>query len=220
MKFADLGLSDELLKSVTDAGYDEPTPIQAQAIPSVLMMRDLIGIAQTGTGKTAGFVLPMIDILAHGRRRALMPRADPGADARTGRAGGREFREVRQEPRSQDGAADRRRADGRSDQGPVRRRGRADRHPGRLMDLFERGKILLTGCNLLVIDEADRMLDMGFIPDIENICTKLPAQRQTLLFSATMPPPIKKLADASCRTPSTSRSRGLLRTTPASPSTR
>jgi len=105
MKFADLGLSDELLQSVTAAGYDEPTPVQAQAIPQVLMMRDLIAIAQTGTGKTASFVLPMIDVLAHGRRRALMPRSlilEPT----------REFREVRQESRSQDGAADWRRADG------------------------------------------------------------------------------------------------------------
>ncbi|MCX7285917.1 MAG: DEAD/DEAH box helicase [Novosphingobium sp.] len=196
MKFADLGLSDELLKSVLDAGYDEPTPIQAQAIPAVLMMKDIIGIAQTGTGKTAGFVLPMIDILAHGRRRALMPRSlilEPTRELAAQVAenfekygknhdlkmalliGGVQMGD--QVKALQDGVDV------------------LIATPGRLMDLFERGKILLTGCDLLVIDEADRMLDMGFIPDIENICTKLPAQRQTLLFSATMPPPIKKLAD-------------------------
>jgi len=196
MNFADLGLSDELLQSVTSAGYDTPTPIQAQAIPSVLMMRDLIGIAQTGTGKTASFVLPMIDILAHGRRRALMPRSlilEPtrelaaqvaenfdkyGANHDLKMAlliGGVQMGD--QVKALQDGVDV------------------LIATPGRLMDLFERGKILLTGCDLLVIDEADRMLDMGFIPDIENICTKLPATRQTLLFSATMPPPIEKLAD-------------------------
>lgn len=196
MKFADLGLSDELLQSVLDAGYDEPTPIQAQAIPAVLMMKDIIGIAQTGTGKTAGFVLPMIDILAHGRRRALMPRSlilEPTRELAAQVAenfekygknhdlkmalliGGVQMGD--QVKALQDGVDV------------------LIATPGRLMDLFERGKILLTGCDLLVIDEADRMLDMGFIPDIENICTKLPAQRQTLLFSATMPPPIKKLAD-------------------------
>ncbi|WP_371433083.1 DEAD/DEAH box helicase [Novosphingobium sp.] len=196
MKFADLGLSDELLKSVTDAGYDEPTPIQAQAIPSVLMMRDLIGIAQTGTGKTAGFVLPMIDILAHGRRRALMPRSlilEP-----TRELAAQVAENFEKYGKNHDlkmalliGGVQ------MGDQIKALSEG-VDvliATPGRLMDLFERGKILLTGCNLLVIDEADRMLDMGFIPDIENICTKLPAQRQTLLFSATMPPPIKKLAD-------------------------
>lgn len=196
MKFADLGLSDELLKSVTDAGYDEPTPIQAQAIPSVLMMRDLIGIAQTGTGKTAGFVLPMIDILAHGRRRALMPRSlilEP-----TRELAAQVAENFEKYGKNHDlkmalliGGVQ------MGDQVKALSEG-VDvliATPGRLMDLFERGKILLTGCNLLVIDEADRMLDMGFIPDIENICTKLPAQRQTLLFSATMPPPIKKLAD-------------------------
>jgi len=196
MKFADLGLSDELLKSVTDAGYDEPTPIQAQAIPSVLMMRDIIGIAQTGTGKTAGFVLPMIDILAHGRRRALMPRSlilEP-----TRELAAQVAENFEKYGRNHDlkmalligGVQMGDQVKALSDGVDV-----LIATPGRLMDLFERGKILLTGCELLVIDEADRMLDMGFIPDIETICSKLPATRQTLLFSATMPPPIKKLAD-------------------------
>jgi len=196
MKFADLGLSDELLQSVLSAGYDEPTPIQAQAIPSVLMMRDLIGIAQTGTGKTASFVLPMIDILAHGRRRALMPRSlilEP-----TRELAAQVAENFEKYGKNHDlkmalliGGVQ------MGDQVKALNEG-VDvliATPGRLMDLFERGKILLTGCDLLVIDEADRMLDMGFIPDIETICTKLPANRQTLLFSATMPPPIKKLAD-------------------------
>ncbi len=196
MKFADLGLSDELLQSVLAAGYDEPTPIQAQAIPSVLMMRDIIGIAQTGTGKTAGFVLPMIDILAHGRRRALMPRSlilEPTRELAAQVAENFEKYGKNHDLKMalliggvQMGDQVKALSDG------------VDvliATPGRLMDLFERGKILLTGCDLLVIDEADRMLDMGFIPDIETICSKLPAQRQTLLFSATMPAPIKKLAD-------------------------
>lgn len=204
MTFADLGLSDELLRSVTDSGYTEPTPIQAAAIPSVLMMRDLVAIAQTGTGKTASFVLPMIDILAHGRSRARMPRSlilEPtrelaaqvaenfekyGANHKLSMAlliGGVSM----------------------GDQLAALEKG-VDvliATPGRLMDLFTRGKILLTGCSMLVIDEADRMLDMGFIPDIEEICTKLPKQRQTLLFSATMPPPIKKLADKFLDNPKT-----------------
>ncbi len=196
MKFADLGLSEELLQSVIAAGYDEPTPIQAQAIPSVLMMRDIIGIAQTGTGKTASFVLPMIDILAHGRRRALMPRSlilEP-----TRELAAQVAENFEKYGKNHDlkmalliGGVQ------MGDQVKALSEG-VDvliATPGRLMDLFERGKILLTGCDMLVIDEADRMLDMGFIPDIENICTKLPAQRQTLLFSATMPPPIKKLSD-------------------------
>ena len=169
MPFADLGLSNELLQAVEESGYSEPTPIQAQAIPSVLMMRDIIGIAQTGTGKTASFVLPMIDILAQGRSRARMPRS------------------LILEPTRELAAQV---AENFEKYGKYHKLSM-----GRLMDLFERGNILLTGCSLLVIDEADRMLDMGFIPDIENICTKLPANRQTLLFSATMPPPIKKLAD-------------------------
>ncbi|MBS0482450.1 MAG: DEAD/DEAH box helicase [Proteobacteria bacterium] len=196
MSFADLGLSDELVRAVTAKGYDTPTPIQAQAIPSVLMMRDLIAIAQTGTGKTASFVLPMIDVLAHGRRRAMMPRSlilEPT----------RELAAQVAENFEQYGANhDLKMAlliggVQMGDQVKALNEG-VDvliATPGRLMDLFERGKILLTGCDLLVIDEADRMLDMGFIPDIETICSKLPGTRQTLLFSATMPPPIKKLAD-------------------------
>jgi len=196
MTFADLGLSDELLKAVTEAGYDTPTPIQAQAIPPVLMMKDLIGIAQTGTGKTASFVLPMIDILAHGRSRARMPRSlilEPTRELAAQVA--ENFEKYGKYHKLSmalliGGVS-------MGDQVKALERG-VDvliATPGRLMDLFERGNILLTGCDMLVIDEADRMLDMGFIPDIENICTKLPANRQTLLFSATMPPPIKKLSD-------------------------
>ncbi len=196
MKFADIGLSDELLQAVTEAGYDTPTPIQAQAIPPVLMMKDLIGIAQTGTGKTASFVLPMIDILAHGRSRARMPRSlilEPTRELAAQVA--ENFEKYGKYHKLSmalliGGVS-------MGDQVKALEKG-VDvliATPGRLMDLFERGNILLTGCGLLVIDEADRMLDMGFIPDIENICTKLPATRQTLLFSATMPPPIKKLAD-------------------------
>ncbi len=196
MKFADLGLSDELLQAVETAGYSEPTPIQAQAIPQVQMMKDLIAIAQTGTGKTASFVLPMIDILAHGRRRALMPRSlilEPTRELAVQVAENFEKYGKNHDLKMalliggvQMGDQVKALNDG------------VDvliATPGRLMDLFERGKILLTGCDLLVIDEADRMLDMGFIPDIETICAKLPTNRQTLLFSATMPPPIKKLAD-------------------------
>tara|TARA_R110000782_G_scaffold78276_8_gene155401 strand:- start:57424 stop:58833 length:1410 start_codon:yes stop_codon:yes gene_type:complete len=196
MNFADLGLSDELLKAVTEAGYDTPTPIQAQAIPSVLMMKDIIGIAQTGTGKTASFVLPMIDILAHGRSRARMPRSlilEPTRELAAQVA--ENFEKYGKYHKLSmalliGGVS-------MGDQVKALEKG-VDvliATPGRLMDLFGRGNILLTGCGLLVIDEADRMLDMGFIPDIEEICTKLPAQRQTLLFSATMPPPIKKLSD-------------------------
>lgn len=196
MKFADLGLSDELLQAVEAAGYDTPTPIQAQAIPQIQMMKDLIAIAQTGTGKTASFVLPMIDILSHGRRRALMPRSlilEP-----TRELAAQVAENFEKYGKNHDlkmalliGGVQ------MGDQVKALNEG-VDvliATPGRLMDLFERGKILLTGCDLLVIDEADRMLDMGFIPDIEFICTKLPPNRQTLLFSATMPPPIKKLAD-------------------------
>ncbi len=196
MKFADLGLSDELLKSIADAGYDEPTPIQAQAIPPVLMMKDLIGIAQTGTGKTASFVLPMIDILAQGRSRARMPRSLILEPTRELAAQVAENFEKYGKNHNLSMAL---LIGGVSmgDQVKDLEKG-VDvliATPGRLMDLFERGRILMSGCELLVIDEADRMLDMGFIPDIEQICSKLPSTRQTMLFSATMPPPIKKLSD-------------------------
>jgi superfamily II DNA/RNA helicase len=195
MTFADLGLSDQLLRAVTDSGYDEPTPIQRAAIPSVLMGKDLIGIAQTGTGKTAGFVLPMIDILHEGRSRARMPRSlilEPTRELAMQVAENFE-KYGKYHPLSMAllmGGVQ------MGDQVKALEKG-VDvliATPGRLMDLFGRGKIMLNDCNLLVIDEADRMLDMGFIPDIEEICSKLPKNRQTLLFSATMPPPIQKLA--------------------------
>ena len=204
MSFADLGLSDELLRAVTESGYDTPTPVQQQAIPSILMMRDLIAIAQTGTGKTAAFVLPMIDILGQGRSRARMPRSlilEPTRELAAQVA--ENFEKYGKYHKLSMalliGGVQ------MGDQVKALEKG-VDvliATPGRLMDLFERGKILLTGCDLLVIDEADRMLDMGFIPDIETICTKLPAKRQTLLFSATMPPPIKKLADKFLSNPKT-----------------
>jgi superfamily II DNA/RNA helicase len=195
MTFADLGLSEELLRAVDDSGYNEPTPIQRAAIPSVLMGKDLIGIAQTGTGKTAGFVLPMIDILHEGRSRARMPRSmilEPTRELAMQVAENFE-KYGKYHPLSMAllmGGVQ------MGDQVKALEKG-VDvliATPGRLMDLFSRGKIMLNDCKLLVIDEADRMLDMGFIPDIEEICSKLPKSRQTLLFSATMPPPIQKLA--------------------------
>jgi len=195
MSFADLGLSDELLRAVDDSGYGEPTPIQTAVIPSVLMGKDIVGIAQTGTGKTAGFVLPMLDILHHGRSRARMPRSlilEPTRElaAQVSENFEKYGKYHKLSMALLIGGVQ------MGDQVKALEKG-VDvliATPGRLMDLFGRGKIMLNDCNLLVIDEADRMLDMGFIPDIEEICTKLPKQRQTLLFSATMPPPIQKLA--------------------------
>lgn len=196
VRFADLGLSDKVLSAVTDAGYTTPTPIQAGAIPHALEGKDVLGIAQTGTGKTASFVLPMLTRLEKGRARARMPRTlilEPtrelaaqveenfvkyGKNHRLNIAlliGGVSFED--QERKLERGADV------------------LIATPGRLLDHFERGKLLLTGVEILVIDEADRMLDMGFIPDIERICKLIPFTRQTLFFSATMPPEITKLTE-------------------------
>ncbi|TCP42974.1 DEAD/DEAH box helicase [Rhodovulum marinum] len=194
--FADLGLDPKVLSAVTDAGYTEPTPIQAGAIPPALAGRDVLGIAQTGTGKTASFVLPMITLLGRGRARARMPRSLVLAPTRELAAqvaanfdtyakntkltkalliGGVSFKEQ----------------DALIDKG-------VDvliATPGRLLDHFERGKLLLTGVQIMVVDEADRMLDMGFIPDIERIFQLTPFTRQTLFFSATMAPEIERVTN-------------------------
>jgi superfamily II DNA/RNA helicase len=195
MKFSDLGLSDDILQAVSDAGYETPTPIQAKAIPYVLMNRDLLGCAQTGTGKTASFTLPMIDVLSHGRARARMPRSliiEPTRELAAQVAeqfevygkhhkftlalliGGVSFDE---QNKALDKGVDVLIAT-----------------PGRLLDHVDRGKVLLNDVKILVIDEADRMLDMGFIPDVEKIVSHLPKIRQTLFFSATMPSEIRRLS--------------------------
>ncbi len=197
MTFSDLGLSPGTLQAVEDAGYTEPTPIQSQAIPVILQGRDVLGCAQTGTGKTASFTLPMIDILSAGRARARMPRSlilSPTRELATQTAGNFEtYGKYHKLSMALliGGVSS-------VDQGRKLDRG-VDvliATPGRLLDLFERGSILLSGVKVLVIDEADRMLDMGFIPDIERIVSLLPKIRQTLMFSATMPKEIRRLADA------------------------
>ncbi len=197
MPFSELGLSPKVLSAIEAAGYDEPTPIQAEAIPVAVTGRDVLGIAQTGTGKTASFVLPILTRLEKGRTRARMPRtlilaptrelaaqvaesfANYGAGHKLTLAlliGGVSFDE---QVRKLDRGADVLIAT-----------------PGRLLDHFQRGKVLLNGVEILVIDEADRMLDMGFIPDIEKICKLLSPRRQTLFFSATMPSIIQRLVDS------------------------
>jgi len=202
MNFDELGLSQKVLDAVRASGYETPTPIQAQAIPHALTGRDVLGIAQTGTGKTAAFTLPMLSRLEQGRARARMPRTlilEPtrelaaqveeafvkyGVNHKLNVAlliGGVSF----------------------GDQEAKITRG-ADvliATPGRLLDFADRGKILLTGIEVLVIDEADRMLDMGFIPDIERICKLVPFTRQTLFFSATMPPEITRLTEQFLQNP-------------------
>ncbi|CCQ74396.1 DEAD/DEAH box helicase [Magnetospira sp. QH-2] len=197
MGFADLGLGEDVLRAVSDAGYDNPTPIQEKAIPFVLMSRDILGCAQTGTGKTASFTLPMIDILAHGRAKARMPRTlilEPT----------RELAAQVAENFDKYGKYHKLNkvlligGESMQEQMKVMEKG-VDvliATPGRLLDMFERGGLLLRDVKILVIDEADRMLDMGFIPDVERIVSLLPPLRQTLFFSATMPPEIKRLADA------------------------
>lgn len=196
MNFADLGLSDELLSAVSDAGYETPTPIQAQAIPQILMGRDILGCAQTGTGKTASFTLPMIDVLANGRARARMPRSLILAPTRELAAQVAQNFETYGKNNKLSMAL---LIGGTSmgDQMKIIDRG-VDvliATPGRLLDLFERGSLILRDVKILVIDEADRMMDMGFIPDVEKIVSLLPQIRQTLFFSATMATEIRKLAD-------------------------
>jgi len=196
IKFADLGLSQKVLSAVTDAGYTTPTPIQAGAIPHALQGKDVLGIAQTGTGKTAAFVLPMITRLESGRARARMPRTlilEPTREL----AAQVEENFVKYGKNNRLNIALLIGGVSFDDQERKLERG-ADvliATPGRLLDHFERGKLLLTGVDILVIDEADRMLDMGFIPDIERICKLIPFTRQTLFFSATMPPEITKLTE-------------------------
>ena len=197
MSFTDLGLSEEVLKAVNDAGYTEPTPIQEKAIPTVLMGRDILGCAQTGTGKTASFTLPMIDILAAGRARARMPRTLILEPTRELAAQVAENFDTYGKYNKLTKAL----IIGGSSM--VEQTKLLDRGvdvliatPGRLLDLFDRGGLLLSDVKVLVIDEADRMLDMGFIPDVQKIVGFLPKIRQTLFFSATMPKEIKRLADA------------------------
>jgi len=195
--FADLGLSPDLLQAIADTGYTTPTPIQEQAIPYVLQGRDVLGCAQTGTGKTASFTLPMIDILASGRARARMPRTlileptrELAAQVSTAfETYGKQHKLTMALLIGGESFSDQERKLDRGVDVLIAT-------PGRLMDLFDRGKILLSDVRILVIDEADRMLDMGFIPDIERIVSLLPKIRQTLFFSATMPPEIRRLADA------------------------
>jgi len=195
--FEDLGLGPEILKALAESGYTHPTPIQAQAIPVVLMGRDVLGCAQTGTGKTASFTLPMIEILAAGRAKARMPRSLILAPTRELAAQVAENFDKygKYHPLKKALIIG---GESMSDQVALLDRG-VDvliATPGRLLDMFERGRILLNDVKVLVIDEADRMLDMGFIPDVEKIVGLLPKIRQTLFFSATMGPEIRRLADA------------------------
>jgi superfamily II DNA/RNA helicase len=202
MDFAELGLGPEILRALEEAGYSKPTPIQEQAIPVVLMGRDVLGCAQTGTGKTASFTLPMIEILAAGRAKARMPRSLILCPTRELAAQVAEnFDKYGKYHRLNKALIIG--GESMSDQVALLDRG-VDvliATPGRLLDMFERGRILLNDVKVLVIDEADRMLDMGFIPDVERIVSLLPRIRQTLFFSATLGPEIRRLADAFLQNP-------------------
>ena len=200
--FRDLGLSEPILKAIAEMGYTHPTQIQEQAIPAVLMAKDVLGVAQTGTGKTASFTLPMLEILSDSRARARMPRSlilEPTRELALQVAEnfvnyGKHLKLTHALLIGGESMAD---------QKEVLNRG-VDvliATPGRLLDLFDRGGLLMNQTRILVIDEADRMLDMGFIPDIEKIVALLPPNRQTLFFSATMAPAIRKLADAFLHSP-------------------
>ena len=194
--FDGLGLDAQILKAVADSGYTTPTPIQAQGIPVVLQRRDLIGIAQTGTGKTASFTLPMIEMLSRGRAKARMPRAlvlEPTRELADQVS--ENFDKYSKYSKLSHALL----IGGTAMDEQIKKLDRGVdvliATPGRLMDHFNRGRLLLSQVNILVIDEADRMLDMGFIPDVEEICKKLPFTRQTLFYSATMPPEIQRLTD-------------------------
>jgi superfamily II DNA/RNA helicase len=202
MSFSHLGLSDKVLAAVAATGYTTPTPIQEQAIPHVLARRDVLGIAQTGTGKTAAFVLPMLTLLEKGRARARMPRTlilEPT----------RELAAQVKENFDKYGAGQKLNVAlliggvsfGDQDTKLTRGVDVLIATPGRLLDHTERGGLLLTGVELLVIDEADRMLDMGFIPDIERICKLVPFTRQTLFFTATMPTEIRRITETFLHNP-------------------
>ena len=195
-KFSDLALDPRVLKAVQEAGYEVPTPIQAQAIPHALEGKDVLGIAQTGTGKTASFTLPMITILGKGRARARMPRSLVLCPTRELAAQVAENFDIYAKHSKLTkalliGGVSFAEQDKLIDRG-------VDvliATPGRLLDHFERGKLLLTGVQILVVDEADRMLDMGFIPDIERIFSLTPFTRQTLFYSATMAPEIERITN-------------------------
>lgn len=203
--FEDLGLNQNILQAIGDVGYTTPTPIQEQAIPYVLQMRDVLGCAQTGTGKTASFTLPMIEILASGRARARMPRSlilEPTRELAQQVADN--FQLYGKYHPSLSMAL---LIGGENMEPQIKKLERGVdvliATPGRLIDLFERGRIMLNDIKIFVIDEADRMLDMGFIPDIEKIAGLLPQMKQTLFFSATMPTEIRKLADRFLSNPKT-----------------
>jgi superfamily II DNA/RNA helicase len=196
LTFADLGLSDAVREAVASSGYTKPTPIQAQAIPHVLERRDVLGIAQTGTGKTAAFTLPMLSILEKGRARARMPRTLILEPTRELAAQVEEsFVKYGQNHKLSVALLIGGVSFGDQDAKITRGVDVLIATPGRLLDHFERGKLLLTGIEVLVIDEADRMLDMGFIPDIERIAGLCPFTRQTLFFTATMPPEIQRITE-------------------------
>lgn len=202
MNFSDLGLGQKTLQGVQDAGYTTPTPIQQSVIPSVLARRDLFGCAQTGTGKTASYTLPLLDLLEKGRARARMPRILVLAPTR-------ELAQQIAEHFDSYGKHHKLKTaliigGGSMIQQERALNGNIDiliATPGRLLDFVERGKVMLMAVEVLVIDEADRMLDMGFIPDIEKITKALPPHRQTLMFSATVAPEVRKLADSFLRDP-------------------
>ena len=201
-KFSDLALDPRVLQAVAEAGYESPTPIQAEAIPEALKGRDVLGIAQTGTGKTASFTLPMITLLGQGRARARMPRSLVLCPTRELAAQVAENFDIYAKHTKLTkalliGGV----AFGEQDKLIDRGVDVLIATPGRLLDHFERGKLLLTGVQIMVVDEADRMLDMGFIPDIERIFQLTPFTRQTMFYSATMAPEIERITNTFLNAP-------------------